>query len=403
MDTAQAVLSPIYSIQQHRSNIMSGFQYQQQRQRAQFRGTASTSSHQQNMQHRQSRSISPSMGAGAGRRLSHTFASPFSGRPSAHATHPHHEHQQQYRDSSPSGQPPGLPLPLPTLPATSTHYHDHDQAADHSACRRASLAVPETYSSALPPHHSSDVFPQSSSADDSTSTTIAAADWLPQDTLDFPDPSWFQLQNNNNNPHSEQPGFYSSPAFSNNNSQRQHHLSQSLSHPVPPSIRVTGTDRAAAQTFGTSQPLDATTSTSALPPTNYNNYLMQTAFSSGNLSPRPSSMPHDTENMQTPVSPVSAHNSPHDTNMGDLQQMSRKRSHSVMSQQDAAIQHALQNHSRAPSVTSPMGASPGEEYSPRGSRAFKRGDPPTNGAGKYICDFAAECEGQTFDRKCEWR
>ncbi|KAI5369225.1 putative Zinc finger C2H2-type [Septoria linicola] len=110
------------------------------------------------------------------------------------------------------------------------------------------------------------------------------------------------------------------------------------------------------------------------------------------------------EAMQTPVSPVSAHNSPHDTTMGEpQQQLPRKRSHSVMSQQhDNIVTNAI--NSRAPSIHSQPGgvASPTEEFSPRGSRAFKRGDPPTNENNKYICTYAEECYGQTFDRKCEW-
>lgn len=107
------------------------------------------------------------------------------------------------------------------------------------------------------------------------------------------------------------------------------------------------------------------------------------------------------ETMQTPVSPVSAQSSPHDTTMGDQQQqITRKRSHSVMSQQHATTEpHPA--HSRAPSIHSQTGVA--EDFSPRGSRAYKRGDPPTNDQGKYICDYGDECFGQIFDRKCEWR
>ncbi|KAM3418456.1 hypothetical protein BST61_g4442 [Cercospora zeina] len=109
-----------------------------------------------------------------------------------------------------------------------------------------------------------------------------------------------------------------------------------------------------------------------------------------------------TETIQAPVSPISPRQSPHDTAMGDQQhQLPRKRSHSVMSQQhDASIADVLR--SRAPSTHSQAGASPPEEFSPRGSRAFKRGDPPMNPDGKYICNFSDDCFGQTFERKCEW-
>lgn len=155
-----------------------------------------------------------------------------------------------------------------------------------------------------------------------------------------------------------------------------------------------------------SQPQAA--STSPLPGSNHNHYY-NILNSSKYLNPQMSPYMADTmvdnieENMQTPVSPVSAtHNSPHDTTMGDQQQppSARKRSHSVMSQQHDQT-GATTEHSRAPSIHSQTGAA--EEFSPRGSRAFKRGDPPQNEQGKYICDFAESCWGTTFDRKCEWR
>ncbi|SMY19671.1 unnamed protein product [Zymoseptoria tritici ST99CH_1A5] len=57
---------------------------------------------------------------------------------------------------------------------------------------------------------------------------------------------------------------------------------------------------------------------------------------------------------------------------------------------------------RSNSVASGDAGSQAGEYSPRGSRAFKRGDPPRNEANKYICNYADECVGITFDRKCEW-
>ena len=42
-----------------------------------------------------------------------------------------------------------------------------------------------------------------------------------------------------------------------------------------------------------------------------------------------------------------------------------------------------------------------EEFSPR-SRTVKRPDPPINAQQKFYCNVSSECEGQTFDRKCEW-
>ena len=76
-------------------------------------------------------------------------------------------------------------------------------------------------------------------------------------------------------------------------------------------------------------------------------------------------------------------------------------------------QHLEDPRSRGESVGSPNGhktgsggeggEGEGEDYSPRGSRSFKRHDPPVNDQGKYYCNFSVECDGQTFDRKCEWR
>lgn len=122
--------------------------------------------------------------------------------------------------------------------------------------------------------------------------------------------------------------------------------------------------------------------------------------------------PEPPETMQTP--PVSSHPSPNDTAMSD--QHSRKRSHSVMSaeQQDFTQQmiaaatvdsvdqsNDAQPESRSGSVLS--GGGEAEGYSPRGSRAFKRDDPPKNENGKYVCDYSEDCREFAFDRKCEWR
>ncbi|EME87473.1 uncharacterized protein MYCFIDRAFT_209515, partial [Pseudocercospora fijiensis CIRAD86] len=108
--------------------------------------------------------------------------------------------------------------------------------------------------------------------------------------------------------------------------------------------------------------------------------------------------------MQVPPSPISAQASPDDTTtMGEPQ--SRKRSHSMMSQQEPmTMQSEVPMPARAPSVASQgvAEASPRGEFSPRGSRAFKRGDPPVNAMGKYICTYSEECTDQSFDRKCEW-
>lgn len=191
--------------------------------------------------------------------------------------------------------------------------------------------------------------------------------------------------------------------------------------PLTPSIRVTTEFPDTIQDF--SQPQDAihsASSASSLPLVECPRY---NRYSSGHPSPSASyNMPHETpyhipsemNNMQAPVSPVSGHNSPHGTvHMGEQASLSRKRSHSVMSQSDAAaLANASVNgnihhqHSRSGSMASAHAASPNdpaEDYSPRGSRAFKRGDAPKNAANKFICLFSEECAGLTFDRKCEWR
>jgi hypothetical protein len=111
--------------------------------------------------------------------------------------------------------------------------------------------------------------------------------------------------------------------------------------------------------------------------------------------------------LKTPVSPVSPHHDPDTLELNG----SRKRSHSVMSQQHELQQihepHVMPSvhHSRSASMASVTGLSQGEDFaSPRGSRTLKRENPPTNADGKYWCNWnAAEpCYGQAFDRKCEW-
>ncbi|KAF2721937.1 hypothetical protein K431DRAFT_194534, partial [Polychaeton citri CBS 116435] len=70
---------------------------------------------------------------------------------------------------------------------------------------------------------------------------------------------------------------------------------------------------------------------------------------------------------------------------GDVQNDTRSRANS----------HTSGNNS----ATSPAQ----DEFSSRQvPRTIKRSDPPVNHDNKYICDFADECRGITFDRKCEW-
>ncbi|KAK0839942.1 hypothetical protein LTS02_003584 [Friedmanniomyces endolithicus] len=117
------------------------------------------------------------------------------------------------------------------------------------------------------------------------------------------------------------------------------------------------------------------------------------------------------------ILPENPHSPLHDPAL--MVQGGRKRSHSEMSHQGMMYEMPPPNYpepphlqqeeaprSRPGSVASagPNSASPGavDDYSPRGSRSFKRGDPPVNTENRYFCNFAAECDGQTFDRKCEW-
>lgn len=128
---------------------------------------------------------------------------------------------------------------------------------------------------------------------------------------------------------------------------------------------------------------------------------------------------------QPSAAPVSLqgdlHETPRDESL-EPPQNGRKRSFGEMSQSNGAgippnpydpqITDPQMNepHSRRDSETS-LGAfqdpqaSPNGDYniSPKPAKTIKRGDPPTNADNKFICTWAEECEGQTFDRKCEWR
>ena len=114
---------------------------------------------------------------------------------------------------------------------------------------------------------------------------------------------------------------------------------------------------------------------------------------------------------ELPVSPISRHGSPHvhsPNGMPSTEPMTRKRSHSQMSHGDAPrVAYEQPMYERPVSRAGSTGAHShsGNDYpdSPAGSRAFKRGDPPQNQDGKYICEYDPACGGQTFDRKCEWR
>jgi hypothetical protein len=177
--------------------------------------------------------------------------------------------------------------------------------------------------------------------------------------------------------------------------------------PVPPQIRVTtdlppsGFPPGGPQTPQDAAAYYSASSNSSMPLAEDNTVTYSRPYSA-NLSPQDtrSYMPQE-NNMNTPVSPVSVH-SPRQVSTGEP--LSRKRSHSQM-RDDAPPQHST-HHSRDGSTTSGLQneTSPAaEDFSPRGSRTFKRGEPPQNNDGKYYCNYAKECAGQIFDRKCEWR
>ncbi|KAK5683462.1 hypothetical protein LTS10_004995 [Elasticomyces elasticus] len=110
----------------------------------------------------------------------------------------------------------------------------------------------------------------------------------------------------------------------------------------------------------------------------------------------------------TPEQPYSPNTDPALVAMNGL-----KRSHSQMSHNDTQVQyeipipypppppHMLQQEERAGSVVSNHDEQ-SDDSPHHGSRSFKRGNPPQNANLKYYCDFSSECDGMTFDRKCEW-
>ena len=179
---------------------------------------------------------------------------------------------------------------------------------------------------------------------------------------------------------------------------------RSPSH-LTPTIRVTTDFTNSAQAPGFSQPQETIYSPSypsSLPPQQQQPQPFPfNQYPSGHLGlqRRTYRMQQDSD-MQTPISPGSTHPSPRDPAVLDPG-TPRKRSHSVMSQQ--GVPGTDEHRSRSASIVSAVGPSPTDEYSSRGSRSHRRGDPPINAENKYYCDFSEECQGQTFDRKCEWR
>ncbi|CAK4034737.1 hypothetical protein SEPMUDRAFT_78740 [Lecanosticta acicola] len=274
-----------------------------------------------------------------------------------------------------------------------------------AAGARQSVATPDTnntYGSEAVPSYDTATATATATATSCTATSGRIADsatstgWLPQESSSPALGSYFHPSHTTWPANVSAPGLLYDPSPSPHTSRN------------PPSIRViTAWDGSGDQDFP--QPQDAPFSASSASPLPHDYAPYNSDFyDSGHLGPLPYQMPQESENMQTPVSPVSATaNSPQDQSMGEpqLQQFpTRKRSHSVMSQADAAALMDNTHHSRSGSVASVTAGSPNDptdDY-PRGSRAFKRGEPPQNSENKFICTFSDECQGQTFDRKCEW-
>ena len=175
-------------------------------------------------------------------------------------------------------------------------------------------------------------------------------------------------------------------------------------NPLTPTIRVTtdfsnlaGFQQQPQDIYHSATSVSSNSSIPQLPEAYYHNPYAPHAQ---HLSPQGAHFPmhQEQQEMQTPPHSPRHPHSPQNGPGGE--QISRKRSHSLMSEGHQTRPHSA--GSRSGSIASAAAQSPGEEYSPR-NRAFKRPDPPMNTDNKYYCDFSEECSGSTFDRKCEWR
>lgn len=134
---------------------------------------------------------------------------------------------------------------------------------------------------------------------------------------------------------------------------------------------------------------------SSLPP--FYDYPMDAS-----VAPLPQVMP-DFSKSSGPVSPVSMNEdvtmSPTATNSTTAN--SRKRKLSDVSLTAQPVQPA---HPQLPIRESSEEQDRYEGYTPRGKYSHKRTeDPPRNAEGKMVCTFSSDCQGLTFERKCEWR
>lgn len=109
----------------------------------------------------------------------------------------------------------------------------------------------------------------------------------------------------------------------------------------------------------------------------------------------------DDQSLSRPISP---------SNMTTTQLFAKKRSFSEMAQappppppMQMQFDHAEHRSSQPEMYETCFEESMEVAQGHKVQRPIKRGDPPQAHDGKYYCNFAPECAGEYFDRKCEWR
>ncbi|TKA65573.1 hypothetical protein B0A55_10653 [Friedmanniomyces simplex] len=321
---------------------------------------------------------------------------------------------------SPTQPPQAANLRDNTSP--SSHHHHLRHAAAAAAARAPDQAAHAAHS--LAPATRSNEY-SSSTAPTSAWPTFAPQVWLPQDESDFdthaypagpiPWPPSLSLSLSSVPP----PHPLSQPRFDVHDASLLPPPSRVLT-PSPQQIRLT---TAGVSLHGAQQPQDPTYHSA---PSASSRPLHESRYP---YYPHAQNPLYNMAQVQAPEAPMNGMHHHHAVSPGNphsplhdpalMAQGGRKRSHSEMSHQGMLYEvppppyppppHLQQQEaprSRAGSVASAGPGSPspgaGDEYSPRGSRSFKRGDPPMNTENRYFCNYSAECEGQTFDRKCEW-
>lgn len=323
------------------------------------------------------------------------------------APQPHNTTRPQFRQAYPSTSASPSPSGDSRF-RLSSHSHG-GQAGAHDQAAHASIGIVgrhTNYTYSAPPSNYADALAGGAHVS-------AAGNWLPQENFalahgaqHFPEIPYADASNQWQLPAQSIPaqhgvGLGYGP-------QAQGLPQQRPRHSVAPTIRL-DTAFSGPSPFQTPEdpyPSSAASSNSSVPLREHHpNQPTYTTYNSNNLSPHSPFMTTENPNV-APVSPVSARDSPSHAVMAEP--MTRKRSHSQMSQEapkpQSAGVHSRQGSTASAGFTS---NSPHAEYydSPtRGSRSYKRDrQPPANEHGKYYCDASEECQGQIFDRKCEWR